>query len=121
MLVVLFLAVIACVHTFGEKWSDEALLHDGRVVDVHRKVAFHFSDSGVSLDRFPDAYSLKAKHPDTGETIAWAGERHVHPVLLDFVDRTPYLVIWGARFFKCEIVRLSRNPICVPAIRERNL
>ncbi len=74
-----------------EEWDDEALLHDGRTVEVHRKVAFY--------PKWPDEYSLKVKHPDTGESIEWRGERHVNPIMLDFVDGIPYLVVKSARVF----------------------
>ena len=74
-----------------ETWDDEALLHDGRSVEVHRKVAFY--------PKWPDEYSLKVKNPDTGESIEWLGERHVNPIMLDFVDGIPYLVVMSARVF----------------------
>ena len=96
---ILFVPAIACART--EEWVDEALLHDGRTVEVQRKVAFHFAGGELSqaLTRWPDEYSLKAKHPDTGESIKWSGERHVNPIMLDFVDGIPYLVVMSARVF----------------------
>lgn len=70
-------------------WVDEALLHDGRTVEVQRKVAFYRNS--------PDEYSLQVKHLDTGRSIAWSGERYLHPVLLDFVNGTAYIAVFSAR------------------------
>src|SRR6185369_9353876 len=83
-----------------EKWDDEALLHDGRTVEVHRKVTFHFWGGEISsLGWWPDEYSLEAKDPDTGQTIKWSGERGVNPIMLDFVESIPYLVVRSSRVF----------------------
>ena len=59
LLVILFVPAIACART--EEWVDEALLHDGRTVEVQRKVAFHFAGGELSqaLTRWPDEYSRK--------------------------------------------------------------
>src|SRR6185369_5498912 len=92
LLATLFLPIIAFART--EKWDDEALLHDGRTVEVHRKVTFHFWGGEISsLGWWPDEYSLEAKDPDTGQTIKWSGERGVNPIMLDFVESIPYLVV----------------------------
>lgn len=99
LLMILFIPIIACART--EQWDDEALLHDGRTVEVHRKVAFHYGGGELSqaFTTWPDEYSLKVKHPDTGKTIKWSGERHVNPIMLDFVDGIPYLVVMSDKVF----------------------
>src|SRR5688572_20168256 len=38
-------------------------------------------------------YTIRAKNPDTGESIKWSGKDHINPIMLDFVNRTPYLVV----------------------------
>jgi hypothetical protein len=87
--------------THTEEWSEEALLHDGRIIKVDREVywMFHFiSGDEASLrvmESDPDRYGIKFKNPDTGETIKWDGEEGFSPVLLDIVDKVPYLVVQG--------------------------
>lgn len=87
--------------TRSTSWSEETLLHDGRMIIVERKVdsTFQFlAGDGGSLKLFaswPDKFSLQFKNPDTNETIKWEGEQHINPLLLDFVDGTPYLVLSG--------------------------
>ena len=98
LLAMLFLPIIAFARE--EKWDDEALLHDGLTVEVHRKVVFHFGGGEISsLGWWPDEYSLEAKNPDTGKTIKWSGEQDVNPIMLDFVDGIPYLVVRSSRVF----------------------
>lgn len=70
-------------------WIDDVLLHDGRIVEVQRKVVFYRNS--------PDDYSFQVLHPDTGQLIAWKGERYVRPVLLDFVNGAAYLAIFSSR------------------------
>jgi hypothetical protein len=89
------------METHTEKWDDEVLLHDGRAVEVHRKVAFHYSSSAIEsiFTAIPDQYFLEFKHPDTGESINWYGAQDIYPIMLDFVDGTPYLVIYSELVF----------------------
>lgn len=77
------------------KWTDEALLHDGRKLDVQRTVAF-YKDSPVE-------HSLQARNPDTGREMSWKGERHVRPLLLEFFQGTAYLAVTSA-------MNLFQNP-----------
>jgi len=102
----LFLLFTLCllpaeVYARTEKWVDEAQLHDGRTVEVNREVVFHFGGGELSqmLTRWPDQYSIKVINPDTGKTIKWSGERHVNPIMIDFVDGIPYLVVLSERVF----------------------
>lgn len=89
-----------------EHWSEDVLLHDGRIIKVEREV--DWTTHIVITDPFfglptlphiskswPDKYWLKFKHPDTQETIRWQGEQYFDPVLLDIVDGIPYLVVNG--------------------------
>jgi hypothetical protein len=93
LLLLFIVSAMAC--TRSEKWVDEALLHDGRTVEVHRKVAYHYGGGELSqmVKAGPDQYSIEVRHPDTSKTIKWSGERHVYPVLIDFVEGVPYLVV----------------------------
>lgn len=83
------------------RWIDEALLHDGRTVEVQREVAFHFGGGDLSqaCTKWPDEHSLEAKNPDTGKPVKWSGEKHVNPILLDFVDGIPYLAVMSMKVF----------------------
>jgi hypothetical protein len=78
-----------------KEWTDEVLLHDGRTIEVKRSVYFHFGggDLSTALTKYPDQYSLKAKNPDTGKVVHWSGERKFAPILLDFTNQVPYLVM----------------------------
>ncbi len=87
--------------TRTESWSEDALLHDGRIIKVSREVDWTFQflggDSGspVFMKSWPDKFWLKFTHPDTHKTIKWQGEQYFDPVLLDIVDGVPYLVVHG--------------------------
>ncbi len=87
--------------TRTERWSEDALLSDGRVVKVEREVGYTFqfvSGDEASMKLFaswPDKFWIRFKHPDTQETITWQGEQYYNPVLLDFVNGVPYLVVYG--------------------------
>jgi hypothetical protein len=91
-----------------ERWSEDALLSDGRVVKVERKVGYTFQfmagdESSMHLfASWPDKFWIKFKHPDTQETITWQGEQYYNPVLLDFVNGVPYLVVYGRGSKKTE-------------------
>lgn len=96
--------------TRTERWSEDALLSDGRVVKVEREVGYTFqfvSGDEASMKLFaswPDRFWIRFKHPDNKETIAWQGEQHYHPVLLDFVNGVPYLVVYGRSSKKTEAI-----------------
>jgi len=77
-----------------ERWTDEALLADGRTIEVARSVSFHFGRGELSdaLTSWPDQYALSAQNPDTGMRFLWSGEQHFNPILLDFWKKKPYLV-----------------------------
>ncbi|MBI3041976.1 MAG: hypothetical protein HYY78_04030 [Betaproteobacteria bacterium] len=64
----------------AERWVDEALLHDGRVIDVHRSVIFNFGSGDLSqaLTRWPNQFTLAAVNPHTGRRVEWSGERNIH-------------------------------------------
>lgn len=98
-LVVTMLVTSGCTPT--ERWVDEAVLHDGRTVEVRRSVDFNFGQGELisALQRWPNQYSLTARNPDTGKTVRWSGERNFDPILLDFWERIPYLVIVASSVF----------------------
>lgn len=85
------------------EWTEEALLHDGRTI----KVTIYAEDV-VSLNMWwplppvistslykLSTFRLNFLHPDTQEQITWYGAENLKPVLVDFVDGVPYLVIYG--------------------------
>jgi hypothetical protein len=82
-----------------EKWDDEALLNDGRTVEVHRQITLGGRNLIQGISTWPDTYSFEARNPDTGKTIKWSGERYVKPIMLDFVDGIPYLVVRSDKVF----------------------
>jgi|GEM_PF-3041590 len=82
-----------------KEWDDEALLHDGRTIEVHRKVANGGKSLSQGISTSLDEYSLEAQNPDTGKTIRWSGERSVNPIMLDFVDGIPYVVVKSSHVF----------------------
>lgn len=88
--------------TRTESWSEDALLHDGRIIKVSREVDWTFQflggDSGspVFMKSWPDKFWIKFTHPDTHKTIKWQGEQYFEPILLDIVDNIPYLVVLGS-------------------------
>lgn len=104
--VFLLLLWTACSSAMGfstrtENWSEDVVLHDGRLIKVEREVDYTFqfvSGDEASMTFFaswPDRFSLKFKHPDTQKIIKWQGEQYFNPVLLDLVDGIPYLVVMG--------------------------
>lgn len=82
-----------------ETWDDEALLHDGRIVEVHRWIALGGRNLLQSISTRPDTHSFEAQNPDTGKIIKWSGEKNVNPIMLDFVDGIPYLVVVSEKVF----------------------
>ena len=82
-----------------ESWVDMARSHTGQQITVNRVVEYHLGQGELSqaLTRYPTQFSLKFTNPVTGERVSWEGERYVHPVLLDVVNGTPWLVINSSR------------------------
>ena len=83
-----------------ESWVDMAQSHSGQEIEVHRVVEYHFGGGELSnaLQRWPNKFSLKFTNPANGKRVSWEGERYVHPVLLDVVNGTPWLVINSSLF-----------------------
>ena len=86
----------------SEQWVDEALLHDGRTIEVQRTVIFNFGSGDLSqaLKRWPNQFALDAVNPRTGKRVRWSGEQNIHPILLDFVDGVPYLVVTSSAIYR---------------------
>jgi hypothetical protein len=104
--VALFFLLTISSSAFGfstrtERWSEDVLMHDSRVIKLEREVGYTFqfiSDGGGYprfFDSWPDKYWLKFKNPDTQEIIKWQGEQYYDPIMLDIVDKTAYLVVLG--------------------------
>lgn len=96
VMLLLLLTLSATASARTESWSEDALLHDGRIIKVSREVDYTLQfGRDTFLKSWPDKFQLKFKHPDTQETIEWQGEQYFEPVLLDIVDGVPYLVVHG--------------------------
>lgn len=77
-------------------WTEDAVLRDGRNLTVRiegNNITQPFY-LGYQKSKF-NQFKLTFQHPDTRDTITWQGARYFTPVLLDFVDGTPYLVVYG--------------------------
>jgi len=74
----------------AEEWIEDALLHDGRVIEVRREVRYRF---GSELRRWPTQFSLRARNPETGAAVRWDGDNGWNPVLLGFHEGKAHLVI----------------------------
>lgn len=105
-IVALILLWVCCSSALGfstrtERWTENAVLADGKIIKVERVVDYTFqfiAGDGGSPKLFaswPDKFSIKFKHPSTHETIKWEGVQGHPPVLLDFVGEIPYLVVYG--------------------------
>ncbi len=87
--------------THTDEWTEEAPLHDGRIIKINREVywSFHLfmgDEGGLTvMESYPDKYWFKFVNPDTKETIKWHGEQDYSPVLLDILDGVPYLAVQG--------------------------
>lgn len=87
------------------RWTEDALLHDGKTVLVEREIQetleVRLTDPFFGLfpaprtERGGDIHSLKFKHPDTGATVKWQGQEEDLPMLLGFVDGVAYLVVYA--------------------------
>jgi len=87
------------------RWTEDALLHDGRTVLVEREInettEFRIADPFFGLpiaprrERGGDVHLLKFRHPETGVVVRWQGEEYQVPMLLDVVDGVAYLVIYA--------------------------
>jgi len=80
-----------------ERWTDEALGHDGKVWKVRRTVEYTLGGGDLSqaLKRWPNKFSLEFDDPASRRAIAWHGEKNVNPILFDVVRGTPWLVVNG--------------------------
>lgn len=78
-----------------EKWVDMAKSHTGQYIPVQRVVEYHFGSGELTyaLQRWPNTFSLEFTNPSNGKKIFWKGEENVHPVLLDVVNGSAWLVI----------------------------
>jgi hypothetical protein len=95
LLILCILAAIISTFKPDESWTDQVLLHDGRVVDSIRSVAFHYGGGELSqaLTKWPDQYALKIKNPNTGELVNWQSPRGFNQVAVDFWEGSAYGVI----------------------------
>lgn len=95
----------------------DVVLHDGRQIKVERTSQKKFEakifERILGLPINPSfKYGLKFKNPDTQETISWQGINNFEPVLLDFVNSVPYLVVMGFITKDTEII--YGCPVLVP-------
>ena len=102
LIAVFFLALSTQVFAINSvDWTEDALLHDGRVIKVEFQ-ATNTIDVSMPWPGYVNfqkssfnKYQLEFKHPDTNKRIVWKGVRYFNPMLLDIVDGTPYLVVFG--------------------------
>lgn len=96
------LPLICCTLISGcakeAKWTDKALLHDGRILEVRRTTEYPPNPMRFLGAVSPERHSLKAINPYSGKNISWSDEAKVEPIMLDFFDKTPYLVVFGGVF-----------------------
>lgn len=78
-----------------ESWVDMARSHTGQDIPVQRVVEYHFGSGELTyaLQRWPNTFSLEFTNPSNGKKISWKGQENVHPVLLDVVNGSTWLVI----------------------------
>ena len=83
------------------EWTEEVLLHDGRVISVGLKATDTYGiDYSIPLVFHPvlrklSTTEIKFVHPDSGAHIGWSGEEYLRPVLVDFVEGVPFMVVYG--------------------------
>jgi hypothetical protein len=104
-----FILITGCATRAPQKiqWIEEALLHDGRIINVTRttKTGFDFAlirlpETRSSVSKF---YGVEAINPNTGEVVSWESEEDgVLPVLIDFDSATTYLVVYISDFDNSE-------------------
>ncbi len=72
-----------------------AQLHDGNTLEVTRRETLSFGDGPLSdaFQRQPHFHQLEAVIPGTRSELRWKGPYEMLPVMLDFVEGVPYLVI----------------------------
>lgn len=97
---VLVTSVHAATNFPPGRWTEEALLNDGRTIKVEREVfetGRDFCFLCLAERRYSsfNRHSLRFISPETRSSIEWAGEDGFIPVLLDFVGGVPYLVVQG--------------------------
>ncbi len=77
-------------------WTQDTRLHDGRTVTVSMEGNSTTLPYYLAYQKSPNnQFKLSFRHPDTQQPIVWQGARYFTPVLLDVVDGTPYLVVYG--------------------------
>lgn len=93
--ILFILAVFVLTLKAEERWKDQVQLHDGRVVESIRSVAFHYGGGELSqaFTKWPDQYALEIKNPNTGELIKWQSPRGFMQLAVDFWEGTAYGVI----------------------------
>lgn len=101
LIAVLLLSLLVGGYLFATRaekvhWTEEATLQDGRTLKIQREVRLTYSAGGELSElarKSPNYYLLEFSHPDTGDLVEWKGDFGYNPVLIDFVNHTPYLVI----------------------------
>ena len=97
-------SLLASVNVFATtiNWQEDAVLHDGRVIAVSLQVSDRIYNASISIlapfyfkRTNLNIYRLEFRHPDTGQRIVWEGLPNFKPLLVDFVDSKPYLVVFG--------------------------
>lgn len=87
-----------------KSWVDMAASYTGQEIKVYRSVEFRFGRGELSnaLTRWPTKFSLEFTNPANGKKVSWDGEQYVHPILLDVVNETQWMVI-NSNLFNSEL------------------
>ncbi len=87
-------------HAETISWTQEAQLSDGRSLKISLKstssleVVFPFIMPHIQQSGF-DKHYVEFQDPITSRRVVWEGKRGFRPVLVDYVEGVPYLVISG--------------------------
>jgi hypothetical protein len=89
------LGLSACFGRSTYRWQEEVLLHDGRVIVVERSV--RTGEVPVEIGQPPGEsdYTLTFRTAD-GRAVTWEAGKSFKPMILDFMNGTPYVVARGS-------------------------
>lgn len=89
---VVLLCLSGCGVPEREQWTEQVTLHDAREVPVSRATWKQWLFDGVSGQAWRYKYSIKARNPNTGKVIRWAGRWSEKPIIVEFDQQYAYVV-----------------------------
>jgi hypothetical protein len=97
---IIALQLQGCVLPWFTKWDEEALLHDGRTMLVHR-FAWTGADAAdateMTLDRDIRSQTLTFTPPGSRQEITWKGEAFVSPQVIEVIGDRVFVVAQFSR------------------------